>query len=342
MYEFFGLKPNFNIELVRNSDRLAHLSSLILDKLGEIFADINPRAVLVHGDTTSALMATLAAFYQRVPVGHVEAGLRSHNDYDPFPEEKNRELIGRLARWHFAPTEIAKQNLLQEGIPLSRIEVVGNSIVDAVRIGSDRLKANSHLAEEILQYGELEKLNSQLEVSPRLVIVTAHRRENWDGPLTSIALAVRDLVLKNPDMTVVWPVHLNPRVDTTVRQVFSDLPDKVADRVFLTKPTSYPTMLWMLRRAWIVLTDSGGIQEEAACLHVPILVLRETTERPELIDCGGGLLVGTNRDKIVEVVTRLHNNQHEYSAMRAAPNPFGDGTTAQQISATLTIENITS
>jgi UDP-N-acetylglucosamine 2-epimerase len=341
MYEFFGMVPDHNVELLRSSDRLAHLSALILDKLGEVFATLNPKAVLVHGDTTSAVMATLAAFYQQVPVGHVEAGLRSHNAYDPFPEEKNRELIGRLAQWHFAPTAGASRNLLQEGVSPSRVEIVGNSIVDAVRLGSDRLDTHNDLAEEIQAGGELDRLAQVLTTAPRLVVVTAHRRENWDGPISSIALAVRDLLETNADMTVVWPVHLNPKVGTTVRQVFSELPQAVAHRLFLTPPISYPTMLWLLRRAWMVLTDSGGIQEEAACLHVPILVLRETTERPELIECGGGALIGTQRETIVRAVTRLRGSSQEYAAMQKARNPFGDGTTAQQICSTLSRKQIT-
>ncbi len=331
MYRFFGLAPDHDRPLTRASDRLAHLSALILDKIGEVFDRIAPRAVLVHGDTTSALMATLAAFYQKIPVGHVEAGLRSHDSYDPFPEEKNREIIGRLARWHFAPTPRARHNLLAEGVADANIEVVGNSIVDAVALAQRRLSRDATLAEELQPGSCLAGLPRALAGAPRLIVVTAHRRENWGAPMASIAGAVRSVLQDNPDVTVVWPVHLNPKVDATVRDVFRDIADADARRLFLVPPVSYPSMLWILERAWLALTDSGGIQEEAACLNVPILVMRETTERPELIDTGGGALVGTGRDSILSAVRKLRENTGAYDAMRTAVNPFGDGRTSQRI-----------
>ena len=339
MYQFFGMNPDDNIELPRRSSRLAHLSALLLDKLGEAFAGLDPRAVLVHGDTSSALMSALAAFYQQVPVGHVEAGLRSHNAYDPFPEERNRELVGRLARWHFAPTERARRNLLREGVAAEQIAVVGNTIVDAVSLAAERLLRNPELAEEVGPGGGLSAVAERLVESPRLIVVTAHRRENWDGPIASIALAVRDLLQEHRDVCVVWPVHLNPTVGKTVGEVFAGLPPVDARRLFLTAPIAYPTMVWLLHRAWMVLTDSGGIQEEAVCMDVPILVLRETTERPELLECGGGLLVGTRREVIVaNVESPARRARGMHAAMCAAPNPFGDGTAAQAICKALVLE----
>lgn len=335
MYEFFGIKPDYDLQLTRSSERLAHLSSLILDRLGAALAEIQPRAVLVHGDTTSALMATLASFYQQVPVGHVEAGLRSHRCYDPFPEEKNRELIGRLATWHFAPTSGAVRNLLNEGLDERCIHRVGNSIVDAVHLGVRRLEADRALPAELGPGGELRAVHGVIQRAPRLMIVTAHRRENWGEPLRGIAGAVRHLLEQDAQLSVVWPVHLNPTVAGTVRAAFDGLEPRHATRLFLVNPISYPAMLFLLQRAWMVLTDSGGVQEEAACLHVPILVLRESTERPELIDAGAGALVGTRHDAIVAAVRRLHAHEPEYRRMRAAANPFGDGLTAERICETL-------
>lgn len=329
MYEFFNIVPDFSLNLKRSSDTLFHLSSLLLEKLGTSISAINPSAVLVHGDTSSALMAALTAFYQKIPVGHVESGLRSHQDYDPFPEEKNREMIGRLAHWHFAPTGQARQNLLNEGIQASHIHLVGNTIVDAVRMADTVFSERLEHAEEI-STGVLKSLPDQID-SNRLILVTAHRRENLGMPLLSIASAVRTLLESEPDILVVWPVHSNPKIHATVHEVFKNLPDSCKERIYLTPPLSYPTTLWLLKNSWLVLTDSGGIQEEAACMHAPVMVLRETTERPELVESGGGMLTGTAQDTIVSKVYKLWTDKQAYARMRSAPNPFGDGRTAERI-----------
>jgi UDP-N-acetylglucosamine 2-epimerase len=329
LYEFFHMLPDYSLDLQRTSDSLHHLSALLLEELGEAFEAIRPSATLVHGDTTSAAMAALAAYYHKIPVGHVEAGLRSHCEYDPFPEEKNRELIGRLAHWHFAPTARAAANLERENVADDRVHVVGNTVVDAIRLVTtvfrDRL---DHAAG--IERGDLRVLPALIRTH-RLVLVTAHRRENLGGPLLSIARAVRRLVEDDPDLVVVWPVHSNPRVGATVHETFADVPAGAAGRVFLTRPLDYPTTLWLLRHAWLVLTDSGGIQEESACTRTPVLVLRETTERPELIESGGGLLVGTDTDRIVATVRRLAANASTYAAMRDIVNPFGDGFAVKRI-----------
>ncbi len=329
MYRFFRIVPDFSLNLERTSDTLGHLSALLLERIGSAFEVAKPPAILVHGDTSSAAMAALAAFYQKIPIGHVEAGLRSHNGYDPFPEEKNRELIGRLAHWHFAPTEQARQNLLRENIPDSHIHMVGNTIVDAVRMASGDFLPLAGPSEEWL--------DTQLDIlcsDPRrhkLVFVTAHRRENMGKPLIAITQAVKELLESEPELVIVWPVHSNPKIRETVDDVFSDLSPEAASRLHLTPPLRYPTTIRLLKQGWLALTDSGGIQEEAACMNLPVFVLRETTERPELIQSGSGCLIGTEMNRIVDEVKRLLRNPAVHQGMRGAPNPFGDGYAAARI-----------
>jgi UDP-N-acetylglucosamine 2-epimerase (non-hydrolysing) len=329
MYGFFKIVPDFSLQLPRTSDNLFHLSALLLEQIGRALLDIKPTVVLVHGDTSSAAMAALASFYQQIPVGHVEAGLRSHQDYDPFPEEKNREIIGRLARWHFAPTEQAKHNLLLENIPENRIHKVGNTIVDAVRLSDTQFKESVDQGSE-LEQGALKTLAAQSR-DRRLILVTAHRRENLGAPLLSIAASVRELLQSEDDIVVVWPVHSNPKVRDTVHAVLKDLAPQYAKRLYLTKPLSYPSLVKLLQQAWLVLTDSGGIQEESACMQLPVMILRETTERPELIESGGGILIGTEQSIIVNQVRRLLHDSAAHSAMCDAKNPFGDGFAAARI-----------
>lgn len=328
MYDFFGIRPDFALHLNRTGNTLEHLSALLIEKIGNVLAQAAPRAVLVHGDTSSALMAAMAAFYHKIPVAHVEAGLRSGSRYDPFPEEMNRELISRLAQWHFAPTQRAAENLKREGIAEERIYLVGNSIVDAVEITRQRLQENPDKPDPAFSALELPAKRAE---GKRIILVTAHRRENWDGPIISVAKAVHTLVTTYPDALVVWPVHANPVVMQTVHSVLGKLPHSLSQRVLLTDPLSYPSLIDLLSQAWLVLTDSGGIQEEAVSLHVPIIVLRETTERPEIIDTGAGRLVGTQHDDIVRAVTSLWEAPEEYAAMKVARNPFGDGTASRRM-----------
>jgi UDP-N-acetylglucosamine 2-epimerase (non-hydrolysing) len=324
MYEFFGITPDFNLELNRQHNSLEHLSALLIESIGKIISDVTPSAVLVHGDTSTALMAALAAFYHKVPVCHVEAGLRTFNSYDPFPEEKNRELIARLSQWHFSPTIQASNNLQREGISTDQVYVVGNTSVDAVAIGLHQLE--KHAAKYVNSPIVEDKLQNR-----RLILVTAHRRENWNGPLKSIAQAVMEIAQEYPDVVVVWPVHANPIIQNIILPIFENLPDEVKSRVFMVEPLAYPELLKLLAQSWLVMTDSGGIQEEAATLDKPILVLRNTTERPELIEVGGGILVGTEQADIVNAVRDLRTDPDKYQRMQNARNPFGDGTTAAQI-----------
>jgi UDP-N-acetylglucosamine 2-epimerase len=275
-----------------------------------------PRGVIVQGDTTSTLAAAQAAFFAGVPVAHVEAGLRTHDLSDPFPEEMNRVLTAQLARWHFAPTAGAALNLAREGVPGETVHVVGNTVVDAARQGVARLPAAT-------------------PPEGRRLLVTAHRRENWGAGLARIAHAVARLVAAHDDLSVLWPLHGNPAVAGAVRSALSAASPAVSARLQLVAPLDYPSLLQHLRQATLVLTDSGGLQEECAALSVPVAVLRASTERPELIDSGGGVLLGTDEDRIVDVTTRLLADPAALTRMRGASNPFGDGRAAERIAAVL-------
>jgi len=322
LYDFFDMHPDRIIHLERRSLGLAHLGALLLEHLDRIHAAVQPVAVLVQGDTSSALMGALAAFYRQIPVGHIEAGLRTHTPYDPFPEEMNRALIARLAHWHFAPTARAVDNLEAEGITGSRVTMVGNTVIDAARMGLAWLHREAGRTDALPAC--LNGLYT-LPAQRHLLLVTAHRREHWGSGIAAIAEAIGQLLLREPRFEVVWPVHANAAVGDVVRSVLDNLPDAAAARLHLCEPLDYPALLWLLDACWLVLTDSGGIQEEACALHKPVLVMRESTERAELIEAGGGLLVGTCRDTIVTRTLSLLAEPERYRAMQQAANPFGDG-----------------
>ena len=329
LFDFLEMRPDRIVKLVRTNDSLAHLSALILEELYGVLLGFNPRAVIVHGHSSGALMAALAAFYRKIPVGHVEAGLRSGSMYDPFPEEKNRELIGRLARWHFAPTEQARSNLMREGIDSERIHCVGNTIVDAIRWGVRHVASLPADGASVLPE-PLAALPKALS-DKRLVLVTANRRENWGEGIALIARTIRQALESNPGLVIVWPVDSNPNVQPSVYAQFEGLAAEPQSRLFLCDPLAYPALLWMLQNAWLVMTDSGGLQEEAASLGVPAFVLRETTERPELIAAGGAVLVGTEPRTILDKLATVMTSEAVYRRMRQAKNPFGDGRTGQAI-----------
>ena len=329
LYRFFGIQPECDIGVERRNASLGHLHSLLLEGLAELFVALRPRAVLVHGDTTSTLASAQAAYYADVPIGHVEAGLRTFNPREPFPEEKNRELTARLARWHFAPTPGAAANLAREGIDARAVHVVGNTAVDAALATSARL-------DELLTGGtsvlppELDALRRRGE-RWRLITVTAHRRENWGDGIVSIARAVARLLANHTDLAVVWPVHGNPAVSDAVHRELGAQARELDGRLTLCQPLDYPALLWCLRRSVLALTDSGGIQEEGAALSTPVLVLRNATERPELIEAGAGLLVGTDEQHIVTTVSGLLATPQALARMRQAINPFGDGKTSARV-----------
>lgn len=329
LYGFFGIKPAHTLNLDRQNNRLAHLNSLLLEGLAEVFERVQPRAVLVHGDTTSTLAAASAAFYQGVPVGHVEAGLRTYNAREPFPEEKNRELTARLARWHFAPTAGAAANLTREGIEPDAVHTVGNTVIDAANSASAHL-AQLLAANSTVLPPEIERLRTHIS-RLRLITVTAHRRENWGDGIRNIARAVSRLLHAHPDVAVVWPVHANPAVGDAIRGELAGEVAVLGERLTLCAPLDYPALLWCLQHSVLALTDSGGIQEEGAALSTPVLVLRNTTERPELLDAGAGLLVGTDETRIIQTVSRLLADDVALNRMRSAINPFGDGRAAERI-----------
>jgi len=331
LYEFFGMRPDHCVNLNRSSSALSHLSARLLEEVAGVLEVVKPKVVLVHGDTSSTLSAALAAFYQQIPIGHVEAGLRSGSMYDPFPEEMNRALVGRVAQWHFAPTAQAAENLRREGVPRERIHIVGNTIVDAALWGCEQLERRAESAAELIDSG-LGHVPTLLQKRDRkLILVTAHRRENWGGGIAGIAQAVRRLLEEREELCVVWPVHANRIVRDTVYVGFQGMEDSAAKRLVLCEPLNYTALLWVLRHAWITMTDSGGIQEEAIAVKVPVLVLRETTERPELLAAGGGVLVGTDPRAIVERVRWLLEDEAAHRRMRSAKNPFGDGHAAEYI-----------
>lgn len=329
LYDFFGIEPEHEIALERRNGSLAHLNSQLLEGLSELYERVRPRAVLVHGDTTSTLASAQAAFYQDVPVGHIEAGLRTGQPREPFPEEKNRELTARLASWHFAPTAGAVANLAREGIVGAAVHMVGNTAVDAALRASARL--DQLFAEDSPALPpEIASLQRNVGIQ-RVITVTAHRRENWGDGIRSTARAVATLLGEHEDLAVIWPVHGNPAVRDAVHAELDGLASTLGSRLTLCPPLDYPALLWCLRRSVLVLTDSGGIQEEGAALSIPVLVLRNSTERPELIDAGAGMLVGTDEAFIVSLVTHLLADPFELARMRAAINPFGDGQTAARV-----------
>ena len=336
LYRFFGISPEHEVALQRHNGSLAHLNAQLLEGLSALYERLRPCAVLVHGDTTSTLASAQAAFYNDVPVGHVEAGLRTFNSREPFPEEKNRELTARLARWHFAPTPGAAANLLREGVAAEAVHTVGNTAVDAAL-------ATCALLDQRLQDGaeelpvELESLRRQGRAW-RLITVTAHRRENWGGGIRGAARAVARLMAAHDDLAVVWPVHGNPAVSDTVHLELDTLARELGSRLVLCPPLDYPALLWCLRRSVLALTDSGGIQEEGAALSTPVLVLRNTTERPELIDAGAGALVGTDEDAVFNAVSRLLADRPALQRMRDAVNPFGDGRSSQRVADVLQLD----
>jgi UDP-N-acetylglucosamine 2-epimerase (non-hydrolysing) len=330
LYRFFDMPPAITLVPRSRGASLAHPTASMLEQAAEAIDTARPDLVLVQGDTTSALCCALAAFYARVPVGHVEAGLRTYAE-DPFPEEKNRELIGRIAHWHFTPTPQGSENLHRERVG-GAVHCVGNTIVDAVQLGLRRLgqtaltriDPDDRAAADVAEFLAAQR-------GRRLILVTAHRRENWGAPMRDIARAVAQLARQRDDLAWVWPLHQNPDVRATIRAELDPLAAQLADRMLLTPPLNYPALLAVLAQAHLILTDSGGIQEEAATLRRPVIVLRESTERQELIDAGGGVLAGTDTQRIVAAATRLLDDPAAYAAMRVRTNPFGDGHSAERI-----------
>lgn len=325
LYKFFQIAPTRTLKLGAMRSTLSGLSAELLTGIDQALSELKPHALLAHGDTTSALMGSLAAFYQRIPVGHVEAGLRSGSLDEPFPEELNRSAISRVAAWHFAPTQAAVDHLTNEGV-CKGIFCVGNTVVDAVQWAAQHIDACKLTPSELTSW----LLNT---ASNKLILITAHRRENWGEPMRNIAQAALSILQHHPDVSIIWPVHLNPIVKQEVEQLHAQQTKLIQARWLLTKPLDYVELVNIMRCSTLILTDSGGIQEEAASLKVPVLVLRNVTERPELLSSGAGKLVGTEINIILNNVNELLTNSTIRNAMQTSRNPFGDGDAAMRIAA---------
>lgn len=320
----FAIQPDFDLNIMKPGQGLTEITSRILGGMQPILESFRPDIILVHGDTTTTMAASLAAFYQRIPVGHVEAGLRTGDIYSPWPEEGNRLVTGRLAQLHFAPTDISRQNLEKENIPASRIVVTGNTVIDALISIRDRVLGDDALRQE------LDQRYPFLHNGKRTILVTGHRRESFGEGFEHICQALATIAAQHDDVQIVYPVHLNPHVSEPVNRILGQV-----DNIILIEPQDYLPFVWLMNHAYLILTDSGGIQEEAPSLGKPVLVMRETTERPEAVSAGTVRLVGTNTGEIVEQVNRLLNDEHDYQAMSRAHNPYGDGAACSRILAAL-------
>ncbi len=327
----FDITPDYDLDIMKPNQDLYDVTSRVLVGLRDVLKEVQPDVVLVHGDTTTSTAAALAAFYQQIPVGHVEAGLRTHNIYSPWPEEMNRQITGRITTHHFAPTLLAKQNLMRENVAEKQIIVTGNTVIDALYMVVDKIKNDAGLQKELA--GVLKESGydtARLDGSRRLVLITGHRRENFGDGFISMCTAIRDLAAKYPDVDFVYPMHLNPNVRKPIHEVFGeDLTQH--SNLFFIEPLEYLSFVYLMEKSTIVLTDSGGIQEEAPGLGKPVLVMRDTTERPEALESGTVHLVGTNYDKIVEEVSVLLDDAEAYEKMSQAVNPYGDGMASKRI-----------
>lgn len=334
--ELFGIKPDYDLEIMKEGQDLYDVTTRVLLGMREVLKKTKPDVVLVHGDTTTSTAAALAAFYQQIPVGHVEAGLRTHNIYSPWPEEMNRQLTGRMASYHFAPTELSRDNLLAEGIATDRIFITGNTVIDALQQVVTRVKGNADLRNEVsrklLQFGY--DVN-RLEAGRRLVLITGHRRENFGEGFLNICRAIQTLSKRFPEVDFVYPMHLNPNVRKPIREIFGDNLGGLGN-LFFIEPLEYLQFVTLMDRSSIVLTDSGGIQEEAPGLGKPVLVMRDTTERPEAVKAGTVKLVGTDYNQIVDNVEKLLTDNAAYAEMSRANNPYGDGKACLYIADALT------
>lgn len=334
--ELFDIKPDYDLEIMKEGQDLYDVTTRVLLGMREVLKKTKPDVVLVHGDTTTSTAAALAAFYQQIPVGHVEAGLRTHNIYSPWPEEMNRQLTGRMATYHFAPTELSRDNLLAEGVATDRIFITGNTVIDALLQVVTRVKGNADLRNEVsrklLQFGY--DVN-RLEAGRRLVLITGHRRENFGEGFLNICRAIQTLSKRFPEVDFVYPMHLNPNVRKPIREIFGDNLGGL-DNLFFIEPLEYLQFVTLMDRSSIVLTDSGGIQEEAPGLGKPVLVMRDTTERPEAVKAGTVKLVGTDYNQIVDNVEKLLTDNAAYAEMSRANNPYGDGKACSYIADALT------
>ncbi|MBC5837033.1 non-hydrolyzing UDP-N-acetylglucosamine 2-epimerase [Flavobacterium muglaense] len=316
--DFFDIEPDFDLDLMKPNQNLFSLTSDIILGLKSVLEEFKPDYVYVHGDTTTTMAASIASFYAGAKVCHVEAGLRTNNKYSPFPEEMNRQVASRIADYHFAPTTKSKENLLQENIAEDTIVITGNTVIDALLESSVKV----HSIENI----EIEKLKTIVDKSKKLILVTGHRRENHGQGFINICEALKEIALKNEDVQIIYPVHLNPNVKEPVYKILGGV-----NAIHLIDPLAYPAFVWLMNESYLIITDSGGVQEEAPSLGKPVLVMRDTTERPEAVDAGTVILVGTDKEKIVQECNDLLVNIQKYQEMSALHNPYGDGKACERI-----------
>ena len=325
----FEIEPDFDLNIMQKGQDLYDVTSRVLLGMRDVLKEVQPDIVFVHGDTTTSTSTALAAFYQQIPVAHIEAGLRTHDIYSPWPEEMNRQITGRIATFNFSPTPLSKQNLLDEGIKEDKITITGNTVIDALFIVVEKIKNDINLDQKLeiiiktTGYDVTRLLNGK-----KLVLITGHRRENFGDGFINICTAIKDLTLKYPDTDFVYPMHLNPNVRKPIKEVFGT---EISSNMFFIEPLDYLSFIYLMEKCFIVLTDSGGIQEEAPSLGKPVLVMRDTTERPEALEAGTVELVGTDYNKIVNAVSLLLDDQEYYDKISKAINPYGDGLACSRI-----------
>jgi UDP-N-acetylglucosamine 2-epimerase (non-hydrolysing) len=327
---FFEISPDYDLNIMQQGQDLYDITTRVLIGMRDILIKVKPDFVIVHGDTTTTMATSLAAFYQQIKVAHIEAGLRTKNIYSPWPEEMNRQLTGRIATYHFAPTLLSRQNLINEHIPNEHIVVTGNTVIDALYLVINKLKSDSQLGLEVeVTIKEAGYDISRIKNDRKLVLITGHRRENFGDGFISLCTAIRDLTLKYTNVDFVYPMHLNPNVRKPIEEVFGKK-NKISN-IFFIEPLEYLSFVYLMEKCNLILTDSGGIQEEAPGLGKPVLVMRDTTERPEALEAGTVVLVGTDYNKITNEVAKLLENQKYYSKMSKAINPYGDGLACKRI-----------
>jgi len=327
----FEIKADYDLNIMKQGQDLYDVTARVLTGMRDVLKESQPDVVLVHGDTTTSTAAALAAFYQQIPVGHVEAGLRTHNIYSPWPEEMNRQITGRIATYHFAPTPLSRQNLMAEGVKEDQITVTGNTVIDALYMVVDKIKQDKALEVELeILLKDAGYDVNRLADGRKLVLITGHRRENFGDGFINMCTAIKDLTKKYPDVDFVYPMHLNPNVRKPIHEVFGEDLSNLGNMFFI-EPLEYLSFVYLMEKSTIVLTDSGGIQEEAPGLGKPVLVMRDTTERPEALEAGTVKLVGTDYERIVHGVSKLIDNQDYYNQMSKAVNPYGDGLACKRI-----------
>lgn len=318
----FGITPDFDLDVMQPNQDLYDITSNVLLGLKGVLSDFQPDTLFVHGDTTTTFTASLAAYYQKIDIAHVEAGLRTHNLYSPWPEEANRQLTSVLAKYHFAPTVESKENLLKENIDTKNIIITGNTVIDALFLTIEKIKSDKTLKQKLIK-----QINLTCDIeNSKFILVTGHRRENFGQGFINICEALKEIALKNPSLNIIYPVHLNPNVRKPVLDILSNI-----NNIYLIDPQEYEAFVFLMSNAHIILTDSGGVQEEAPSLGKPVLVMRDTTERPEALKAGTVKLVGTDKEKIIREIQLLLDSKKEYTTMSKAHNPYGNGGSCEKI-----------